>query len=224
MFAHDKLAGPGTSRRLPATYEPRLLALAGVLGWSLIFAGAAVMATPTADLNPASQPFLIAATYAEHRDAMRLGVSLTLWGCFLALFFLGYLQSRISSAAAEPQWMGSVGLAGGVVAIALLAVHAAIFIAVTNTQIESLPNAAQTLFLVDWAFGGAVNPPLGALVGATSVAIIRQALLGRRIRILGWVGLPLAAATGLSGFLGGALAFLSLLWLIALAAACLYRP
>jgi hypothetical protein len=120
--------------------------------------------------------------------------------------------------------MGSVALAGGVVALALLAFHAAILIAATNSLIESLPDAAQTLFLLEWDYGGAVNPPLGAVVAATSVAVIRYALPSRRARILGWIGLPLAAAAGLSGFLGGALAFLSLLWLAALALACLVRP
>lgn len=66
-------------------------------------------------------------------------------------------------------------MAGGVVALAPVAFHAAIIIAATNTLIESLPDAAQTLFLVDWEYGGAVSPPLGALVGTTSAAVIQAA-------------------------------------------------
>jgi hypothetical protein len=64
----------------------------------------------------------------------------------------------------------------------------------------------------------------GALVGSTSIAIIRHALLPRLARGLAWLGLPLALGLGVSGFLAAPLVVFALPWLCAVAASFRVRP
>ena len=67
-------------------------------------------------------------------------------------------------------------------------------------------------------------PAYAALVGATSVAVLRHRLLPPALAPIVWLGLPLALALAFGGFLGGALVVSSLLWLLVLAAAFFVRP
>jgi hypothetical protein len=107
--------------------------------------------------------------------------------------------------------------------LAVLAAYLALLLAASNNSIGAAPELARTLFYLDWEYAGVFCPAFGALVGASSLGIVRGGVLPRRLRWLGWIGVPLAVALGLSGFLGGFLAWLSLIWLIALAVSLAFR-
>lgn len=200
------------------------LPLCGAAGFALILVGLVLTtsATSYATLDDASE--VIATNYVERRDTIRLGISLALVGSFLTFFFLGYLRARLRSATRENDLLGSVAFAGGVVVLAVLAAYLALLLAASNSSIVAAPDLARTLFYLDWDYAGVFSPAFGALVGASSLGILRGGILPRRLRWLGWIGVPLALALGFSGFLGGFLAWLSLIWLVALAVSLAFRP
>jgi uncharacterized membrane protein len=174
------------------------LPLFGAVGFALILVGLVLTTSATAQstLNDASE--VIAANYVEHRDTIRLGISLALVGNFLTFFFLGYLRARLRSAAREDDWLGPVAFAGGVVVLAVLAAYLALLLAASNNSIGAAPELARTLFYLDWEYAGVFCPAFGALVGASSLGIVRGGVLPRRLRWLGWIGVPLAVALGLA--------------------------
>ena len=173
----------------------------------------------TETMSIADAPATIADDYALHRDDIRLGVTLALAGVFFAVWFLGYLRQRVGAAEAERGWLGSVLLGSGTIGLAGILVYLGILIAATNESIATAQETARTLLIISWEYGGILSPAYGAFVGATSLAVLRYRLLPRLLRPLGWLGLPLAVALAVSGFLGGFFVVLALLWQLLLAAA-----
>jgi len=210
--------------RISAWITARLGAASGAVGSALIFVGLMMTNGATEALSIADAPQTIAAHYASQRDDIRLGVALALTGVFFALWFLGDLHRRIRAAEANGGWVGSVVLAGGAVGLAGVLVYLSILIAATNETIASAPETARTFLVVSWEYGGILSPAYGAFVGATSLAIVRYSLLPKLARALGWLGLPLALALAVSGFLGGFFVVLALLWQLAVAVAFLAEP
>ena len=199
----------------------RLGPASGAIGSSLIFVGLMITNRATETMSIAAAPATIADNYALHRDEIRLGVALALIGVFFAVWFLGYLRQRVGAAEVEGGWLGSVLLAAGVLGLACVLVYLGILIAATNESIAAAPETARTLLVLSWEYGGILSPAFGAFVGATSLALLRYRLLPWIGRPLAWIGVPLSLALALSGFLGGFLAVLALLWQLALAAALL---
>jgi hypothetical protein len=190
--------------------------LAGIAGAGLAFAGLTAANGATADLNPDQSPTGIAAVYAAKRDDIRFGVMLALAGVLLLIVFVSYLSSRIK-AGAGGEWIGSAVLAGGVLALAGVLIHVAVLVAATNSAILLAPQSAQTFLVLEWEYGGVLAPAFAALVGAASIGVLKTNLGGLLARIVSWVGVALAAGLAVSGFMGGALVVIALVWIFFLA-------
>jgi hypothetical protein len=202
----------------------RLGPAAGALGSALLFIGLMITNGATEAMSIADGPATVAHDYAAHRDEIRLGVALALAGVFLAVWFLGYLCRRVEAAADEGGWLGSVVLAGGAIGLAAVLVYLGVLIAATNEAIVAAPETARTFLFLSWEYGGVLSPAYGSFVGATSIALIRGSRVPMPARTIGWLGVPLALALALSGFLGGFFVVLALLWQLALALVFLLVP
>ena len=185
--------------------------LAGVAGAGLAFAGLTAANGATADLNPDQSPAGIAAVYAAKRDDIRLGVTLALAGVLFLIVFVTYLSSRIK-AVAGGEWIGSAVLAGGTVALGGMLIHVALLVAATNSAILLAPQSAQTFLVLEWEYGGVLAPAFAALVGAASIGLLKTSLGGLLARIVSWGGVLLAVGLAVSGFMGGALVVIALIW------------
>jgi hypothetical protein len=169
-------------------------------------------------------PATIAAAYGANSDGRRVGISLALGGVFFLLWFLGYLRGRIAAAEGANGYLHTVAFGGGLVGAAGVVSYLAVLVASSNSSIGSQAEAASSLLLLEWEYGGVFAPAFGALVGATSLAVIRHKLLPGWLVWIAWLGIPLALGLAFSGFLGGALVVSSLLWLFAIAVAFLLYP
>lgn len=202
----------------------RLGPAAGVVGTGLLFAGLMTASEPPEGTSPTDAPASIAATLAANADRTRTGVAFALAGLSLVFWFLGWLRGRIRAAAGGPGVLDAVAFGGGVAGSAGLLVYLALLVASSNPAVAGHPDAATTILLLQWEYGGVLAPAYAALVGATSVAVLRHRLLPPALAPIVWLGLPLALALAFGGFLGGALVVSSLLWLLVLAAAFFVRP
>jgi hypothetical protein len=189
--------------------------LSGLLGTGLTFAGLMVANSATADLSPDLPATSIATTYATRRGDIRFGVSLVLLGIVLSLWFVAYLAGSIRAAGGSAT--GSAVLGGGILALAGVVVNLALLVAATTTSIVTAPSTAQTLLILQWEIGGLLAPAFAVLVGAASIAVLGRRIGGRATRPVAWLGAPLALALASSGFTGGALAVVALVWLFLLA-------
>ena len=190
--------------------------LTGAVGAGLTFGGLMLANAATADLNPDQAATSIAAVFATKREDIRLGVSLALAGVLVLIFFVAYLSGRVK-AASENEWLGSAVLAGGMIALTGVLIHLAVLVAATNSAIVLAPEAAQTFLVLEWEYGGVLAPAFAALVGGASVAVVRSRLGGLLSRLVGWIGVLLALGLAFSGFMGGALVVLAMIWLFLLA-------
>jgi len=202
----------------------RLGAVAGALGTALLFVGLMLTNGATDSTSPTDTPASIAANYLTNRDEIRLGTTFALVGVFLAICFLGYLRERVRNAEGQRGWLGSVAFGGGVISVSAIVVYLAVLVAATNASIANAPETARTLLIISWEFAGVLAPAFGALVGATSVVLIRHVRLPKVARPIAWLGLPLAGALAISGFLGGFLVVLGLLWLFVVSVAFASQP
>ena len=196
---------------------------AGAVGGALIFVGLMTANDAIHASQAADAPATIAADFAANADGVRRGVWLALVGLALLFPFLADLRRRIRAAEGDGI-LASTAFAGGIVGAGGLLVYLAVLVASSTDAIGAHPEAASTLRLLGWEYGGVLAPAYAALVGATSIAAIRYGLLPRAATPLAWLGLPLGAALALSGFLGGALVVSSLLWLVLVAAALAFQP
>jgi hypothetical protein len=203
-----------------AELTSRAGAASGVLGTGLIFTGLMITNGATESTSVADAPATIAASFLAHRGEIRLGVTLALAGVFLAIWFLAHVRQRLR--AADPGGLlATVAFGGGVIGFGGLLAYLAVLVAATNESIAAAPESARSLLILNWEFGGVIAPAYGALVGAVSLAVLRHRLLPWPARSLAVVGLPLALALALSGFLGGFLVVLALVWLFGLSVAFL---
>jgi hypothetical protein len=182
----------------------------GAVGTALLVVGLLIANGATDGLSVADAPATVAAGYAEHRETIRLGVHVALVGVLGSIWFLAGLRRTIGGR------LGAVVWGGGLIGLAGVLVHLALLVAATNDAIAGAPDTAYTLLVLDWEFAGVLAPAFAAVVGATSIALVR--------RVVAWPGLVLAPALAVSGFLGGALVVASLLWLCAVATALTLRP
>ena len=217
---------PELERRITVsiTITDRLAAASGALGTALVFAGLVLANTATAEISNSDPAASIAYAFDTNRTEIRRGVTLALGGVFLVLWYLGWLRGRVRTAEGKDGWLGAVLFGGGLVGVAGIVGYLGALVAATNSTIISAPESAQTLLLATWELGGLIGPAFGALVGAASLASIRYRLLPQFAQPLAWLGLPLALGLGLSGFLGGALVMLALVWLFAFAVGQLASP
>ena len=202
----------------------RIPPLAGALGTGLVFAGLMTANDAIHASRASDAPSTIAADFATNSDGVRQGVWLALVGLTLVFPFLADLRRRIRAAEGDGGILATTALAGGLVGAAGLIAYLALLVTASTDSIAAHPDAAATLRLLTWEYGGVLAPAYAALVGATSVAALRHRLLHAAARPLAWLGLPLAAALAVSGFLGGALVVTSLLWLLLFAAALALQP
>jgi hypothetical protein len=206
-----------------AVVAPRLGPALGVAGSGLVFAGLLTASGAIHEASPADSGATIAATYAANADRVRSGVALALLGLAALLPFLAWLRARIRLAEGAGGWLGSTAFGGGLVAAAGIVLYLALLVAQSGETIGADPEAAGTLILLGWEFGGLLAPAFAALVGGASLATVRYRLLPRGLAWVAWLGLPLALGLALAGFLGGALVMASLLWLGAYALALAVR-
>jgi hypothetical protein len=202
----------------------RIPPAAGAAGAALVFAGLLTANDAIHASRAADAPSVIATDFAANADGVRTGVWLALVGLTLLFPFLADLRRRIRAAEGADGILATTAYAGGIVGAAGLTGYVALLIASSTESIGAHPEAASTLRLLGWEYGGVLAPAYAALVGATSIAAIRHGLLHPAARPLAWLGLPLATALAASGFLGGALVVTSLLWLLLFAAALALQP
>jgi hypothetical protein len=202
----------------------RIAPAAGAAGTALVFAGLMTANEAIHASRAADAPTVIATDFATNADGVRRGVWLALVGLTLLFPFLADLRRRIRAAEGENGLLAGVAYAGGIVGAAGLLGYLALLVAASTDAIGAHADAAATLRLLTWEYGGVLAPAYAALVGAASIAVIRHRLLHRFTRPLAWLGLPLAAGLAFSGFSGGALVVTSLLWLGLLAAAFALDP
>lgn len=202
----------------------RIAPAAGAAGTALVFAGLMTANGAVQTSTAADSASVIATDFATNADGVRRGVWLALVGLTLVFPFLADLRRRIRTAEGEGGILATTAYAGGIVGAAGLLVYLSLLVASSTESIGAHPEAAATLRLLGWEFGGVLAPAYAALVGATSVAAVRHRLLHPLALPVAWLGLPLAAALAVSGFLGGALVVASLLWLVLLAAALALLP
>jgi len=202
----------------------RIAPAAGAAGAALVFAGLMTANDAIHTSTAADNASVIATDFATNADGVRRGVWLALVGVALVFPFLADLRRRIRGAEGDGGILATTAYAGGIVGAAGLLVYLALLVASSSESIGAHPESAATLRLLGWEYGGVLAPAYAALVGAASLAAIRHRLLHRLALPLAWLGLPLAAALAVSGFLGGALVVASLLWLLLLAAALALQP
>jgi hypothetical protein len=202
----------------------RLAPTSGVAGAALVFLGLTTASEAVASTNPSAPAASIAATLADGRGSMRLGVTLALAGVSLLFWFLADLRRRIGDAEGRSGRLRHVAFGGGLLALGGVVLYAALLVAASNESIGGSPEAAQALVVLLWEFGGVLAPTFAALVAGTSIAVLRYRLLPRALRWPAWLGLPLGLALAVSGFFGGALVVASVLWLLVVAAAFTIAP
>ena len=139
---------------LRAALTPRLGPALGVAGSGLVFAGLITASGATHGASPDDSPAPIAATYAANGDRMRSGVGLALLGLAALLPFLGWLRAKIRVAEGASGWLGPTAFGGGLVAVSGIVLYLALLVAQSNETIGANPEAASTLILLGWEFGG----------------------------------------------------------------------
>jgi len=192
-------------------------AASGVLFVVLVLPGI-VLSAPSGDpTKPAAEIEQTADGYAQ----VKVGIYLMLVAVFFFLTFLAYLNHYLRAAEGPEGWMASVVHGGGLVAAAVLLVLGAIRLAATVvSDYEGDPQVAKTFVLLDWDYAGVLGPAFAAVVGGTSVIALRFGLLPRA---LAWTGAVLAGLLAFSGFYGGSLVAVGVLWILVLAIALLVR-
>lgn len=203
----------------------RIGAASGAVGTALMFAGLTRITSALVGVSPLDSGDTIAAHYAAHTDEIRRGVTLALGGVFLTIWFLADLRRRVHASEGDHGWLGSAAFGGGLVGLGGVVLYLAMLVAATNSSIGAAPEAARTLLIVGWEYGGMLAPFFAALVGATSLAIIRYSMLPWLTRPVAWFGVVLAVALVMPGFFGGFLVVLSIAWLFAVSVSlALARP
>ncbi len=203
----------------------RIGAASGAVGTALMFGGLTTITSALVGVSPVDSGDTIAAHYAAHADEIRRGVTLALGCVFLVIWFLAYLRRRVRASEGEHGWLGSVLFGGGLLGLGGVVLYLATLVAATNSSIVAAPEAARTLLILGWEYGGVLAPFFAALVGATSLAIIRYSMLPWLTRPVAWIGGLLAVALATPGFFRGFLVVLSIAWLCAVSVSlALARP
>jgi hypothetical protein len=142
-------------------------------------------------------------------------------GVFFFLSFLAYLHHYLRGAEGAEGWMASLAYGGGLVAAGVMLISAAIRLAATVvSDYGQDPQVAKTFVLLDWDYAGILGPAFAALlVGTSAIGLRFRAIPGS----LAWAGAGLAVLLAFSGFYGGSLVAVSVLWILALAVALLRR-
>jgi hypothetical protein len=186
-------------------------ALAGVL--SVVLGIGSYLAEGCLDCLVAinDPPEAFAQIYGAQWSRLRLTVYLELLSTFFFVVFTSYLGDYLRKAAGGVGWLASVAYGGGILTAAVDLLWVSFIIAgATVGEYGASPEVARTLFILTYNFDYLSAPPLAAIVGATSVVILRTGLWPRW---LGWVGL-LIAAFALALITGGVTTVPAILWLL----------
>jgi len=195
----------------------RLGAGSGILFAVLILPGI-ILGAPSGD------PTMRASEIARGGGAytqVRVGIYLTLVAVFFFLVFMAYLYRYLRAAEGPEGWMADLAYAGGLVAAGVMLILAAIRLAATVvSDYGEDPQVAKTFVLLDWDYAGVLGPALAALIGGTSAIGLRFGAIPGPVA---WIGVGLAALLAFSGFYGGSLVAVGVLWILALTVVLLLR-
>lgn len=197
----------------------RLGAVSGILFAALVIPGI-VLSAPSGDpTEPATE---IASAGAGGYARARVGIYLMLVGCFFFLAFLAYLSGYLRRAEGDEGWITNVAFGGGIATAGVILVLTAIRLAATVvSDYGEDPQVAKTFVMLDWDYAGVLGPAFAALLAGTSVIGLR---FGALPRALAWSGAVLALVLAFSGFYGGSLVAVGVLWILVLSIVLLVGP
>jgi hypothetical protein len=179
----------------------RLGALTGIIFVALM-AASLFLGSGSNHPSPGDGSAIITEYLTEHRDESELANSIMLVALFFFILFVSYLGQHLRHSEGDRGWLASAAYGGGLVTAGLLLVGTAGSVA-GNVMVDSGGDtqAITALYAFGWDFVLVLCPPLGVLVGATSIAGIRYAALPAW---LSWLGVPIAVVLGLTplGFFG----------------------
>lgn len=207
---------PGRSRDLERWAGPAT----GIAGTVLTAVGLLLSDIAGLDgVNPLASPGTIAREIAGAHDRLHLGTTVLMVGLFGLLLFLVHLPQRLDPQG-RARWMTSAAVAGGLIAVTLMALVVAYVR--TATQItfgggeRVIPKA---IVVFDWDYWRAFAPFISAHLIGVGMAGLRTATLPRTVAgaAVALALVPLIAPPGL-------MTVVFLLWILALAVVLLLRP
>lgn len=191
----------------------RLGGLSGIMFVVLFFRS---YLTPPDAPVPTSRPQDVIGYFTGRQDGILLFNGLLLiFAAFFFLWFLGVLHSVLRGAESEGGGFSSVALAGGLVFISLALAGAAAEIVhpAAQARFENFQADAQlgflSLVLAGWMYRFALVG-MSVLIAATSVVVLRTAVMPRWLALVGFV----AAVFALLRFLIPMGGILGLLWVL----------
>lgn len=183
--------------------------LTGVAFIVLVFVGFALMGEPPDVKDNSVQE--IVDHYVDNKDGIMVGVSISMIGAVLFLFFASYLRDLLRRANAEVDLIATVGFAGAVILAAGAAIDSTISFTLAETVDDIEPDAVQALQalwdndFVPFVLGA------GTFLFANGLAIVRSGALPKW---LGWAGIVIA----IFGFIPHEISFIafpaSALWVL----------
>lgn len=167
----------------------RLGALSGIVFIVLFAIG--ISLSPDGDPpSPGAEPAVLANFLAGNGDDFGHQASLLFAATFFLICFVSYLRRHLQRHEGENGWIASAAYAGGLIAAGLFLVMGSLGVAQDVAISEGADiQVSSTLYVLTWDFINAIGPPLGLLIGATSVAGIRY---GAFPGWLSWTGVPIA--------------------------------
>lgn len=169
----------------------RLGALSGIVFVTLFIIGTSL--SPDGDPpSPGAEPAVLANFLAGNGDVFGRQASLLLAATFFLICFVSYLRRHLQRHEGENDWLASAAYAGGLIAAGLFLVMGSLGVAQGVAISEGADiQVSSTLYVLTWDFIDAIGPPMGLLIGATSVAGIRY---GAFPVWVSWTGVPIAVA------------------------------
>jgi hypothetical protein len=207
----------------------RCAPLGGVVFVVLVLVGSLLAGTPP---KLTDNPDKVFRFFRDHHNDIRHGQFLVGVGTIGLLWWLGSLWKTLSRAeGGEPRLTVTAGL-GTVLGVALALASSAVLAATALRFAELGPKNVHAFYLLAMVLGGAASFGLAALVGATSVLVLRTNVFPRPLGLAGGV---LAVAWVVAGigigsvadwvFTLGFIVFLAwLVWVLAVTALLLRKP
>ncbi|KAE8762301.1 hypothetical protein [Georgenia thermotolerans] len=194
------------SRRLPGV----LAALAGLVAMVVLITVPTVQCLACqAPLGSTDQTLVRIFTRWEH--AFTAAAYAELLALFLFIWFLAYLHGELRQVVTGRVLATVAAVAGGLFGAGVL-VQVLLSLAATTVAVSADATIARVVLAVSYEGAFALAAPVAALVGATSLAILRTRWLPRA---LGWAGLPVVLAA-LAWITPGIGAVGGMAWLVSL--------
>jgi hypothetical protein len=156
-------------------------AATGLISVILLLVGFLIVTPSPPDLSASAEEF--SQYFIDEQDGIRAGILIVSLALFAFIWFLGSLAQTLRVTAGAPR-LPSIAFAGGVIAVALLAVTLTAFAAAAFRPEETSPELTRALNDVGVMVAAPASAALAALFAATALVILRG---GGLAEWLGWL-------------------------------------